>query len=122
MDCPICKKEFDEKTGRRPKKFCSDACKVKFWNKFKKMQSGAETKPPEYKEQTNYTHKAAIVVPIDGDKYETKEIDLTPIREQIEQLKKELYNCPKEYSETGRIIWRKEREKKIQSLQQQLKL
>ena len=38
MECPVCKKEFDEKTGRRPKKFCSDACKVKFWNAFKKVR------------------------------------------------------------------------------------
>jgi len=36
MNCPICKKEFNEKTGRRPKKFCSDVCKVKFWNGVKK--------------------------------------------------------------------------------------
>jgi len=36
MECPVCKIEFDEKTGRRPKKFCSDPCKVKFWNAAKK--------------------------------------------------------------------------------------
>jgi len=36
MVCPICKIEFNEHTGRRPKKFCSDGCKVKFWNAFKK--------------------------------------------------------------------------------------
>lgn len=41
MKCPSCGNEFDEKTGRRPKKFCSDPCKVKFWNAFKKMQKGA---------------------------------------------------------------------------------
>jgi hypothetical protein len=37
MKCPVCKIEFDEKTGRRPKKFCSDACKVKFWNGQKRV-------------------------------------------------------------------------------------
>lgn len=35
MRCPVCKKEFDEYTGRRPKKFCSDACKVKYFNAVK---------------------------------------------------------------------------------------
>lgn len=38
MKCPVCKKEFDEYTGRRAKKFCSDACKVKFWNAEKKVK------------------------------------------------------------------------------------
>lgn len=37
MECPVCKKEFNEHTGRRPKKFCSDECKVKFWNAKKKV-------------------------------------------------------------------------------------
>jgi hypothetical protein len=43
MKCPVCKKEFDEYTGRRAKKFCSDDCKVKFWNAFKKV--GQNNKP-----------------------------------------------------------------------------
>jgi len=48
MECPVCKNEFDEYTGRKPKKFCSDACKVKFWNtqksfdKIKKEMAKAE--------------------------------------------------------------------------------
>jgi hypothetical protein len=37
MKCPTCNIEFDEKTGRRPKKFCSDKCKVKFWNGQKRV-------------------------------------------------------------------------------------
>ena len=42
MECPMCKKSFDENTGRRPKKFCSDACKVKFWNGFKRVKKRIE--------------------------------------------------------------------------------
>ena len=37
INCPQCGNQFDEKTGRRPKKFCSDDCKVKFWNGQKKV-------------------------------------------------------------------------------------
>lgn len=37
MECPVCKNKFNEKTGRRPKKFCSDGCKVKFWNAQKRV-------------------------------------------------------------------------------------
>ena len=36
INCPQCGNQFDEKTGRRPKKFCTDPCKVKYWNAFKK--------------------------------------------------------------------------------------
>jgi len=48
MECPICKKEFNEYTGRRAKKFCSDECKVKFWNAQKKV---IENNKPENKER-----------------------------------------------------------------------
>ena len=44
MECPVCKKEFVSETGRRPKKFCSDPCKVKFWNAFKRV---SENNKPE---------------------------------------------------------------------------
>ena len=40
MECPVCKKGFNEHTGRRPKKFCSDGCKVKFWNTQKRVVDG----------------------------------------------------------------------------------
>lgn len=30
--CPNCGKEFNPNTGRRPKKFCSDACRSRFHN------------------------------------------------------------------------------------------
>jgi len=48
MECPVCKNEFDEYTGRKPKKFCSDACKVKFWNAQKKV---VENNKPEKKKE-----------------------------------------------------------------------
>ena len=37
MNCPVCQNEFNPNTGRRQKRFCSDPCKVKFWNAFKKV-------------------------------------------------------------------------------------
>ena len=52
MECPSCKKEFDENTGRRPKKFCSDACKVRFWNGRKnvarKLREAGMLVPPTF--------------------------------------------------------------------------
>lgn len=34
--CLNCKKEIEEYTGRRPKKYCSDACRQKFFQAKKK--------------------------------------------------------------------------------------
>jgi len=48
MECQVCKKDFNEKTGRRPKKFCSDECKVKFWNAKKRV---AVNNKPENKKR-----------------------------------------------------------------------
>lgn len=46
MECPVCKNDFNENTGRRPKKFCGDSCKVKFWNSKKRaLKEVAETVP-----------------------------------------------------------------------------
>lgn len=42
MKCPVCKNDFNPDTGRRPKRFCSNACKVKFWNDFKKANQNTE--------------------------------------------------------------------------------
>lgn len=39
MNCPTCKKEFNPHTGRRPKKFCSDNCKVKYFNARKVLKN-----------------------------------------------------------------------------------
>ena len=53
MMCPVCKKEFDEYTGRKPKKFCSDACKIKFWNAFKKKRKTVSSQlDPEIPKET----------------------------------------------------------------------
>lgn len=49
MQCQVCKKEFDEKTGRRPKRFCSNACKVKFWNAEKSTKKTDISVPMEEK-------------------------------------------------------------------------
>ena len=42
--CPNCKKEFEEKTGRRPKRFCSENCKDTFWN-FQKRIAAKDVAP-----------------------------------------------------------------------------
>jgi hypothetical protein len=101
--CKHCGKEYQPKNPKG--KYCSDKCRV-YGNRGKVV---IDYVPPPI-----FTSKDNLAKLDDAFKQ--------PIKEQIEQLQKELYNCPKEYSETGRIIWRKEREKKIQSLQQQLKL
>lgn len=48
MECPVCKKEFNEHTGRRPKRFCSESCKVKFFNAKKTVQKNNQ---PENKKE-----------------------------------------------------------------------
>ena len=48
MVCPVCKKDFDPHTGRRPKKFCSEECKVKYFNARKKVK---ENNRPENKKR-----------------------------------------------------------------------
>lgn len=30
--CPCCGKEIEQVPGRKPKKFCSDKCRMKWWN------------------------------------------------------------------------------------------
>jgi hypothetical protein len=79
MDCPVCKKEFDEHTGRRPKKFCSDNCKVKFWNVKKKV---AENNKPENKKRilgernaTPITEKSIYQNPIADNSEKIKELE-----------------------------------------------
>jgi hypothetical protein len=37
MECPVCKKQIEAYTGRRPKKFCGDVCKVKYFNAKKRV-------------------------------------------------------------------------------------
>lgn len=82
MECPICKKDFNPETGRRPKKFCSDQCKVKFWNKFKGKEKPEinvqdankqtnEVKPPEAP-KTNYSINTEKIAELQ------KELELIP--------------------------------------------
>ena len=50
INCPQCGDKFDEKTGRRPKRFCSDDCKVTWWNEQrspKKEEKRADEPPPK---------------------------------------------------------------------------
>ena len=32
FSCPQCGKEFHQQPGRKPKKYCSDSCRYKWWN------------------------------------------------------------------------------------------
>ena len=55
IKCPICGTEFDEKTGRRPKKFCGEPCKIKFWNaskRFAKIEKVVNSSEPHQNTQT----------------------------------------------------------------------
>jgi glycine/serine hydroxymethyltransferase len=114
MKCPVCKKEFDEHTGRRPKKFCSDACKVKFWNKNKIAKLKLNNQSPK--------GIRIDIEALEGEQLTEKQIteiaenSKEQLKQRIADLQKELYECPKSYSETGKIIWVKERNKKIQEL------
>ncbi len=112
-----------EKAGKSTEEIVSLMQKLAANNKNKKRIS---------KEREGLRSKVKFSNPLDktdaynGEKlnrYPMDEVGLTApsdtptIKERIEQLKKELNNCPKDYSETGRIMWRKEREKKIKELQ-----
>ena len=58
MKCPVCKKDFDEHTGRRPKKFCSDECKVKFWNAKKRVVVNNKPENKKRIEEERQTHNS----------------------------------------------------------------
>lgn len=49
--CKNCGVEIVRNTGRRPKEFCSDSCRVKFWQKNKKNKS-PNPEPKKKKEKT----------------------------------------------------------------------
>lgn len=51
----------------------------------------------------------------------TEEVSKDAIKAAIDRLQKELNDCPKSYSEMGKIMWAKERNKKIELLKNQLK-
>ena len=134
MECPVCKIEFDEKTGRRPKKFCSDPCKVKFWNSQKKVvvkdytkQSTGTTQNLNEKKETNFTidtNKPDMVRKspegyVEGQDY-TYSLSEDQVKKQIEAIRAEKIpdhrNTP-----MGKRSWQIEQQKRIGELEKQLK-
>lgn len=112
MDCPVCKKEFNEKTGRRPKKFCSDACKVKFWNGQKKQrQARLSILEPTHLYVPLNEHITITYKDIPNNDAIQKLIDEIK-KEKIPDARNTLY---------GRKVWQKEQDQKIAELQKQLK-
>lgn len=119
MECPVCKKDFNEKTGRRPKKFCSDECKVKFWNAKKK----GETLVVKIKD--NGTSNSITW----GKRHDgieaalptgTSKIITDAERARIAELEAELKSPPKN-PQIGLKLWTKLREKELSELKRQLK-
>lgn len=95
MECPICKKEFNEHTGRRPKKFCSDECKVKFWNAFKKVQKGiVENNKPENKKKIEDERNGQSETTEHKNPITPDECVSNPNQEKISELEKELQTVP----------------------------
>lgn len=114
MECPICKKEFVSETGRRPKKFCSDACKVKFWNAFKKVN---ENNKPENKArieaERNGSPRAMTFnlnpMVVKDFKSISVEEEKPPMPQNLEELKS---LCPKDLKGFDKSEWiSKERQK-----------
>jgi hypothetical protein len=82
MECPVCQKQFDEKTGRRPKRFCSDACKVKFWNANKKPLT------PQIKDCNKPTNE----VPNLTKEPPKSNYTITPVKKSFAQLLEDVKN------------------------------
>lgn len=117
MECPICKKEFNEKTGRRPKRFCSDGCKVKFWNAFKK----ANTKPrePQIQDLNEFTNQVPNLTKEPPKSNYTITANREEILKQIEKIREE--KLPEHRNTSiGRKSWAFEQSNRIKSLQKQL--
>lgn len=53
MNCPFCKKQFNPYTGRRAKRFCSNPCKVSFWNMQKSKERKGELAAKEKADRNN---------------------------------------------------------------------
>lgn len=85
MECPVCKKEFTEHTGRRPKKFCSDKCKVKYFNTLKKATAKEAPKTDKNGDViTRKTLATATTEMLWGGKTTVK----IPLPRTLEELKK----------------------------------
>jgi endogenous inhibitor of DNA gyrase (YacG/DUF329 family) len=114
MECPICKKEFNEHTGRRPKKFCSDECKVKFWNAFK----GRVREVKADKKMAEELAKDAEVTEILKDIEAVNLADI--IKKQIADIRAEKIPPHRNNTTIGRKSWQLEQDKRIRELQQKL--
>lgn len=138
MECPVCKKEFDEKTGRRPKKFCSDECKVKFWNSQKKIKKEPEPalkfakaikdRPLEsdisYQKPGKSAYDApkslSMAIMDEAGQCAAPENDNAFVLEQINALKKQ--KVPEDRNTFwGKKAWQKEQSEKIAALKELLK-
>lgn len=86
MQCPICKKEFNEKTGRRPKKFCSDVCKVKWWNLQRAIKKEGDADKKLKEEVANDTEITKILEEINT----SEPPKLSRIQELMKQAEQEL--------------------------------
>lgn len=93
MECPVCKKEFDEYTGRRPKRFCSDECKIKFWNAKKKV---AENIKPENKKRIEEERHTPANV---GQKHENSQ-PLSTMEKRLLEIQQEQLKNKKQYGRT----------------------
>lgn len=122
MECPVCKKDFDEKTGRRPKKFCSDGCKVKWWNAKKKV---VVNNKPKNKERILYERSSTAQ--FDGKRINPLTIDemaqwVEPtknpeIQLQIDKLQEDIKNFGT--NQLGQIM-KNAALKKIENLKKEL--
>lgn len=106
--CPVCLKEFNQYTGRRPKRFCSEECKVKYFNAEKKIAKTLTD--PKVKDAMKESirnlvdfgqtavHIPSMTVGISKDDVEQK---LSPPK-TLDELKA---LCPKELTGFDRSTW-----------------
>lgn len=119
MECPVCKNEFDPYTGRRPKKFCSDGCKIQWHNVSKKV---VENNKPGNKAMEDFEKGlmlAGLVTPANVQELEerTRLEEYEKALARIEELQKELKTPPKSVS-IGISVWKRVRENEIKELRQ----
>lgn len=89
--CKNCGVEIIRNTGRRPKEFCSDSCRVKFWQKNKKKKS--PNPEPEKKEEK--TEPA-------NNNLQTSDVKVEVRPKNLEELKA---MCPPELTGLDKSAW-----------------
>jgi CRISPR/Cas system CSM-associated protein Csm4 (group 5 of RAMP superfamily) len=69
MNCPNCNKELIMEPGRRPKKYCSDKCRIAHWqkNKPKKGQYVQKERFEKLLEENNVLKKQLEAILADSD-------------------------------------------------------